>query len=192
MSISLPYPDLPSIDVSRDDDAVRGDPNAPVTIIEFSDYQCPYCKRNKETMDKIHETYGDKVAFVFRDFPLSFHKNARKAAEAAECAGEQGKYWDFHDYLFEHQDKLDVDGLKDAAKTLGLNTQAFNQCLDSGAMAAEVAGDMKAGEALGIKGTPMAFVNGKMVNGARPFDSFKQIIDAELAKAEQKGGESGK
>ncbi len=190
VSVSLPYPDLPSIDVSRDDDAVRGDPNAPVVIIEFSDYQCPYCKRNKATMDKIRETYGDKVAFVFRDFPLKFHSKAQKAAEAAECAGEQGKYWEFHDYLFEHQDKLDVDDLKETAKELGLDTQAFNQCLDSGAMADEVAADVKAGEALGIKGTPMAFVNGKMVNGARPFESFKEIIDAELAKAKKQQDES--
>ncbi len=191
VQISLPYPDLPSMDVSKDDDAVRGNENAPVTIIEFSDYQCPYCKRNRETMKQIEEAYGDQVAFVFRDFPLKFHQNAQKAAEAAECAGEQGKYWEFHDYLFDHQDKLAVDDLKAAAKELGLDTGSFNQCLDSGAQEAEVLADMRAGEALGIKGTPMAFVNGKMVNGARPFETFKQLIDAELAKADKAGKDKG-
>ncbi len=186
VEISLPFPDLPTIDVSADDDAVRGNKNAPVTIIEFSDYQCPYCKRNSETMKQIEEEYGDKVAIVFRDFPLQFHKQAQKAAEAAECAGDQGKYWELHDYMFSNQDKLAVDDLKDAAKQLGLDSNAFNQCLDSGAQEAEVQADVRAGEALGIRGTPIVFVNGKMINGARPFDSFKQIIDAELAKASEK------
>jgi protein-disulfide isomerase len=177
-----PAPQPTVVDVSEDDDAVRGPANAPVEIIEFSDYQCPYCERAYPTVQQILRTYGDKVKFIYRDFPLSsLHPYAQKAAEAAECAGEQGKYWEMHDKLFENQGALDVPSLKQYAADLGLDTAAFNSCLDNGDMASEVQNDFNDGQAAGVSGTPTFFINGKMLVGAQPFDAFKAVIDAELA-----------
>lgn len=178
----LPFPDLPAVDVSADDDPRKGSPDAPVTIIEFSDFQCPYCKKNVPVLKQLEEEYGDKISIVFRDFPLPFHDKAQKAAEAAECAHEQGKFWEYHDRLFSAQNKLAVDDLKAAAADLGLDTDKFNKCLDSGKYADEVKKDQEDGQKVGVTGTPAAFINGKLVNGARPIDNFKAIIDAELAK----------
>ena len=166
-----------------DDDYVKGDKDAPVTIIEWSDFECPFCGRfHQETLPSIEEEYikTGKVKFVYRDFPLSFPANAQKAAEAAECAGEQKKYWEMHDLLFENGVQSGVAGFKQYAKQLGLNTAKFNECLDSGAMAGEVRKDMADGTAAGIQGTPGFLVNGKLVSGAQPFSVFKQVIDAEL------------
>ncbi|MEK6875517.1 MAG: thioredoxin domain-containing protein [Nanoarchaeota archaeon] len=168
-----------------DDDAVKGDDNAPVIMVEFSDYECPYCGRHfEQTYSQIIQEYVDtgKVKLVFRDFPLSFHPNAQKAAEAAECAGEQNKYWEMHDKLFENQQALSVKDLKQYAKEIGLNTAKFNSCLDSGEMASEVSKDMQDGQAAGISGTPGFIINGQLASGAQPFSVFKQIIDQELNK----------
>jgi protein-disulfide isomerase len=165
------------------DDAVLGDPDAPVTIIEFSDYECPFCGRHfDQTYDQIKTEYVDtgKVKIVFKDFPLSFHENAQKAAEAAECAGEQGKYYEMHDKLFENQNALDVASLKTYAKEIGLKTADFNTCLDSGAMADEVQKDFSDGQAAGVTGTPGFFINGVKLTGAQPYSAFKAAIDAEL------------
>ena len=173
------------VDVSADDDAVKGAKNALVTIIEFSDYDCPFCGRHfRETLPQIIKEYVDtgKVKLVFRDFPLSFHENAQKAAEAAECAGEQEKYWEMHDKLFENQDALDVSSLKTYSQQIGLNTREFNKCLDSGEMADEIKKDISDGESAGVSGTPAFFINGRFLSGAQPFSAFKQIIDEELAK----------
>ncbi|MEK6939891.1 MAG: thioredoxin domain-containing protein, partial [Nanoarchaeota archaeon] len=166
-----------------DDDDVRGDEDAPVTIVEWSDFECPFCARfYQQTLPSIEEEYikTGKVKLVYRDFPLSFHTNAQKAAEAAECAGEQGKYWEMHDMLFEQGVQGGVAGFKQYAKNLGLNTAKFDTCLDSGAMAGEIQQDMADGAAVGIQGTPGFIVNGKLVSGAQPFAVFKQVIDAEL------------
>lgn len=173
------------VEVSIDDDAVKGDKNAKVTIVEFSDFQCPYCGRFAlQTLPSIRKDYVDtgKVKIVFRDFPLSFHENAQKASEAAECAGEQGKYWEMHDKLFQNQQALDVESLKKYAKEIGLDTAKFNNCLDSGSMASEVKKDFNDGVAYGVTGTPSFFINGQKIVGAQPYEVFKQIIDAELAK----------
>lgn len=175
------------VNVSMDDDEVKGDANAPVTIIEFSDYECPFCSRYvEETMPQVVKEYIDtgKVKYVFRDFPLSFHENAQKAAEAAECAGEQGKYWAYHDILFINNTKLAVTNLKQYAKDLNLNTTTFNNCLDNGDMTEEVQKDTADGSRYGVSGTPAFFINGIKLVGAQPFSAFKQIIDAELAKVE--------
>src|SRR3989344_244689 len=182
--IGAPSPSAP-IDMESivDDDAVRGDKNAPVTIVEWSDYQCPFCQRfYAETEPSIEEQYikTGKVKFVYRDFPLPFHENAQKAAEAAECAGEQGKYWEMHDLLFAQGVAGGVTGFKQDAQQLGLDTAKFNTCLDSGAMAAETQKDLADGSAVGIQGTPGFIINGKLVSGAQPFSVFKQVIDAEL------------
>src|SRR3989344_1230452 len=174
-----------AIEVSVDDDAFIGEENAPVTIVEFSDYQCPFCERfYLQTLDQLKKEYIDtgKVKLVYRDFPLDFHPNAQKAAEAAECAGEQNKYFQMHDKLFENQVALDTDDLKKYAKDIGLNTAQFNTCLDTGKMASEVESDYQEGVNYGVSGTPAFFINGKLIEGAQPFSVFKQAIDAELNK----------
>lgn len=174
---------FPTREVSADDDAIKGSSKAPVTIIEFSDFQCPYCGRFfSETLPLIKEKYIDtgKVQFVYRDFPLGIHQHAQKAAEAAECAGEQEKYWDYHDLLFENQNALDTASLKAYAKQLGLNTEKFNDCLDQGKMTEEVQNDFQEGSRYGVTGTPAFFINDVKIVGAQPYAAFEQIIEQEL------------
>jgi len=173
------------VQVSADNDAVLGDSDAPVTIIEFSDYECPFCVRfYSETEKQIRSQYIDtgKVKLIYRDFPLtSIHAQAQKAAEAAECAGEQGKYWEMHDMLFESGVSGGVTSFKSYASNLGLDTAKFNDCLDSGKFYDEVQKDMRDGSASGVRGTPAFFINGKMISGAQPFSVFQQAIEAELS-----------
>lgn len=174
----------PSIAASADDDAVMGSEDAPVTIIEFSDYECPFCSRfYTQTMPSLKKNYIDtgKAKIVFRDFPLGFHSFAQKAAEATECAAEQGKFWEMHDKLFENQSSLDIASLKRFAAELGLNTQEFDSCLDSGTMASEVQKDLSDGQSYGVSGTPTFFINGTKIVGAQPFGEFERIIEGELA-----------
>ena len=180
---------LPIVDASEDDDPSTGDENAPVTIIEFSDFQCPFCQRfYQQTLPLIEENYvkTGKVRIVFRDFPLGFHQNAQKSAEAAECADDQGKFWQYHDLLFEKGSGdgtgLAVVDLKKYAQQLGLNVAMFNNCLDSGKYANEVAKDLADGTSYGVSGTPAFFVNGNFIEGAQPYSAFQEVIDAELAK----------
>jgi protein-disulfide isomerase len=163
-------------------DPVRGVASAPVTIIEFSDYQCPFCARVNPTLEQVRKTYGDKVKIIFKDFPLPNHPQAPKAAEAAHCAGEQGKYWELHDHMFANQRALNVPELKQYAATLGLDAAKFNQCLDSGKHAGLVAAGTAQGERMGVNSTPTLYINGRPLIGAQPFEAFKQIIDEELAK----------
>ena len=169
-----------------DVDAGEGNPsygdveNAPVLIVAFSEFECPYCSRVLPAVDQVKEEYGDKVALVFRDFPLPMHQNAPKAAEAGHCAEEQGKFWELHDLMFENQRALGVDKLKEYAGQIGLDVAAFATCLDSGKYTDAIAADKAAGEAVGVSGTPAFFINGQFLNGARPFESFKEVIDAEL------------
>ncbi|HLD72564.1 MAG TPA: thioredoxin domain-containing protein [Candidatus Nanoarchaeia archaeon] len=173
-------------EVSIDDDAVKGNPEAKVTIVEFSDFECPFCgKYFQETAPQIMKDYVDtgKVRYVFRDSPLDFHQKAQKAAEAAECAGEQGKYWEMHDYLFQNQDYLAVENLKGYAKDLKLDTAKFNDCLDKGKMAEEVKKDLADAQKYGVSGTPAFFINGKLISGAQPYGTFKVEIEAALAAA---------
>jgi len=173
-----------NMDDLADDDAFKGDKDAPVTIVEWSDYECPFCERfYSQTLGLIDEEYiqTGKVKFVYRDFPLGFHQNAQKAAEAAECAGEQGKYYDMHDLLFESGVEGGVTAFKQYAATIGLDTDEFNSCLDSGEMASEIQADMQDGQAVGVSGTPGFIINGKLISGAQPFSVFQQAIEAELA-----------
>ncbi len=162
---------------------IRGNPDAPVTVVEFSDFQCPFCVRSRPTVSKVRETYGDKVRWVFRHFPLDFHAQAEKAGEAAACAGEQGKFWQMHDLLWTNTAKLQVPDLKAHAATLGLDTAKFDQCLDSGTLAGLVHTDQLAGQTYGVSGTPAFFVNGRPLVGAQPFDAFAQVIDDELQRS---------
>jgi protein-disulfide isomerase len=174
-------PPRQNIDVAATD-PVKGPASAPITIVEYSDYQCPFCARVNPTLERIVQAYGDKVKIVFKDFPLPNHLEAPKAAEAAHCAGEQGKYWQLHDRMFANQQALHIPQLKEYATGLELDMNAFNQCLDSGKHAGRVAENMKAGEALGVQSTPTLYVNGRPVVGAQPFEMFKAIIDEELAR----------
>jgi protein-disulfide isomerase len=164
-------------------DPVRGPASAPITIIEFSDYQCPYCSRVTPTLDKLRAAYPDKIRFVFKDFPLPNHAQAPKAAEAAHCASDQKKYWEMHDRLFANQQALDVPALKQHATTLGLDQAAFAQCLDSGKFTDAVKADMELGAKLGISSTPTLYVNGRPVIGAQPYEYFVNVVEEELARA---------
>lgn len=167
-----------------DDDAVKGDSDAPVTIVEFSDFQCPFCSRfYTGALGDIEKNYIEtgKVKLVYRDFPLSIHPDAQKAAEAAECAKDQGKFWEMHDELFENQASLSVASLKQYASKIGLDEDDFSECLDSGEKASEVQADFSDGTANGVSGTPTFFVNGQKLVGAQPYSEFEAAIEAALA-----------
>ena len=160
-----------------------GPTDAKVTIVEFSDFQCPFCSKAEEAMEQVKTAYAGKVRVVFRHFPLSFHDKAEKAAEAGVCAQEQGKFWEMHKQLFANQSALSVDQLKEHAKAIGLDTAKFNECLDSGRTKAQVDADMAAGQKVGVSGTPAFFINGVNISGAQPFAEFDKVIKAELAAA---------
>ncbi len=162
----------------------KGPANAPVQIVEFSDFQCPYCSRVVEPLHKVAANYKDKVRVQYRQFPLnSIHPQAQKAAEASLCANEQGKFWEMHDAMFADQAGLAVDKLKEKAAAVGLKADEFASCLDSGKMAAVVSTDLKAGEAAGVGSTPSIFINGRLLNGAQPYEELAKLIDQELARA---------
>ena len=163
-------------------DPIKGPKDAKVTVVEYSDFQCPFCSRGAATMTQVAEAYKDKVRIVFRDNPLPMHNRAPAAAEAAQCANEQGKFWEFHDKLFAAQTAMTDDDFKKYATELGLNVETFTSCFTSGKYKADVQNDMKEGAAAGVQGTPAFFVNGRFVNGAQPFEAFKAMIDEELSK----------
>ncbi|MCC6904344.1 MAG: DsbA family protein [Anaerolineae bacterium] len=178
-------PQLPArIDnVNVDDDPAFGPEDAPVTIVEFSDYQCPYCKRYKDqTYAALREQYGDNIRYVFRDFPLtSIHPDAFLAAEAATCAGDQGKYWEMHDTIFANQIVgIGKDALIGFAGDLDLDVDAFTECIESGKYTEEVQKDMTEAQSYGVTGTPSFFINGVRLVGAQPLETFQAVIDAEL------------
>src|SRR5438093_1262750 len=160
-----------------------GGTKAPVTIIEFSDYQCPFCGRAESTVDEVMKHYGNKVRLVYRDFPLPMHAQARPASEAASCANAQGKFWEYHATLFANQTALGEDQLKEYAKNVGLDAAKFDQCLKDKPFKAAIDKDVADGERVGVNGTPAFFINGRMLSGALPFDKFKEVIDEQLAPA---------
>ena len=168
--------------------AVLGNPDAPVTIILFGDYECPYCERAFSGAEaKIRDTYvaDGRVKMVFRDFPLDFHEAATPAAEAAQCAGAQGNYWEYHDALFKSQADLATLNYGALAAELGLDRTSFTSCVTERTFKDEVQADLAAGQALGVKGTPATFINGTLVPGAYPFEDYQKIIESELKKAER-------
>jgi protein-disulfide isomerase len=186
----LIQPPRADVTVSANDPS-KGPSTAPVRIVAFSEFQCPYCARIGPTLTKIMETYGDRVQLVFRHYPLPMHSNAHPAAQAAQCAHEQGKFWEYHDKLFANQRALAGDNLKQYAVDLGLNAEQFNTCLDSGKYKGDVDQDFSDGQKLGVRGTPAFFVNGRFLSGARPFEDFQQLIDEELQiKGFPKSGQS--
>ncbi len=170
----------PRVKVAADGPS-KGASGAPITIVEFSDFECPFCVKAEATVNQVMKAYEGKVRLVYRDFPLPMHSNAQKAAEAARCAGDQGKYWEMHEKLFANQRALAVDALKGYAKELKVDQAKFDKCLDSGEKAKGIEVDRKAGEQAGVTGTPAFFINGLFLNGAQPFEEFKSAIDGELA-----------
>jgi protein-disulfide isomerase len=184
VSLTLPYPELPRFEVSVDDDPSMGPADAPVTIVQFAEFQCPYCGKARESLAQVEKAYPGKVRFVFRDFPLGFHDRAIPAAVAANCAGKQdpAKYWKVHDILMTNQRALQEPDLERAAQEAGVDMAKWKSCRTEVAMEEEVKKDMADGEAVGVSGTPAFFVNGIFLNGAVPFERFKSIIDRELAK----------
>lgn len=159
---------------------VAGPENAKVTLVEFSDFQCPYCSKAAETLSEIKKKYPNNVRVVFRQFPLSFHENAHLAAEAAAAAGAQGKFWQYHDLLFKNQKALTRPDLEKYAKEIGLNMAEFNKALDSKTFAEAVDADMKLGGEVGVNGTPSMFLNGKRVQNAMDVGSLSVSIDEQL------------
>jgi len=160
----------------------RGADGAKVTIVEFSDFQCPYCQRVIPTLAAIEERYPNDVRIVFRNFPLGNHSRATPAAEAALCADDQGKFWPYHDVLFENARALEDEQLVSYAEQVGLDKAAFEACIDEGRFSDQVARDIEEGRAAGVTGTPAFFVNGVMLSGARPKEAFFELIDTELAR----------
>jgi protein-disulfide isomerase len=176
--------DAPRQAINAGERPFRGPTTAPVTIVEFADYQCPYCANMEPTLKQLRDRYGDRIRFAFRHFPLPGHLQAPKAAEAAECAHEQGKFWEMHAKLFENPTALQPPDLSRYAAEIGLKPDVFQQCLASGRNAEKWRTDMEEGTKYGVAGTPTFFVNGRMVGGVRPYDAFAEIIEDELARSE--------
>jgi protein-disulfide isomerase len=173
--------EAPRAQFTATDVASHGPANAPVTIVGFLDFQCPYCANVGKIVDDMQKRYGQSLRFVFRHFPLPFHKEAAKASEAAICAQAQGKFFEMHDKMFANQRALQVADLKKYAGELGLNADAFGQCLDSGRAATKWQADVQEGSQFGVGGTPTLFVNGRLLNaGANP-DALGQAVEQELA-----------
>jgi protein-disulfide isomerase len=175
-----------SLEPPRQKVAVAGHPekgpkDAPIELIEFSDFQCPFCQRANPTVEQVLKTYGNRIHFVYREYPLPSHPNARQAAEAAACADEQGRFWQFHDELFANPAKLTDPDLKDHAVAAGLDASRFNTCFDSRRFKSDVEKDIAEGNEAGVSGTPAFFINGRALEGAQPFEAFKRVIDEELA-----------
>jgi protein-disulfide isomerase len=165
----------------------KGPAEAKVTLVEFSDFQCPFCSRFFPTLKQVEQNFGDKVRIVYRQFPLTnIHPNAFKAAEASLCAHDQGKFWDMHDMMFQDQKRLSVKDLKATAGRLGLNQKKFDTCLDTGRYTEQVQEDLKEGSRVGVTGTPAVFVNGVAIDGgAAPYEVVAKAIEKELASAKQ-------
>lgn len=173
----------PRADVGADDDPFLGPQDAPVTLVEFSDFQCPYCRRVQPVLKRLMTAYHGKLKLVFRDFPLrQIHPQAQKAAEAAQCANEQGQFWPYHDRLFAATE-LGPEQLKQYAVELGLDAEGFNACLDSAKYSQEVQSDIDDARAAGVNATPSFFVNGLPINGAVPFERFVELVELALEHA---------
>jgi len=180
IQITLPPLEAPIVAVNPDDDPRLGPDDAPVTIIEFSDFQCPFCQKSVPVLQELRRMYGDKIRLIYRDFPGQNHPNAFAAAEASECAHEQGRFWEYHDLLFNRQapDGLwNFDGL---AAESGLDVDAFRGCVNSGRFRSEVRKDLEAGLRLGVTSTPTFFVNGRPLVGLQSIPAFQQLIDKAL------------
>ncbi len=174
----------PRLEIPVDgDDPADGPADAPVTIVEFTDFECPYCLRVQPTLERLKSTYGDKVRHVFKQLPLDMHANAQFTAEVSLCAQAQGKFWELHDWMFANVKQLgEPDAVYSAATSLGLDAEALKSCVDNDEMAAEVAKDLREARSVGANSTPTFFVNGRLLRGAQPYDEFAAIIESELGE----------
>lgn len=181
--VNLKPPAVQRVAVKTDGAPFKGPAKAPVTMVEFTDFHCPFCKRALSTLEEIEAKYNDKVKIVFRDFPIDqLHPQSRRGHEAARCANEQGKFWAYHDLLYENAPKTSLEDLKAYAKLAGLNMQSFESCFTAGKYKAAVENDIEEGRRLGVTGTPAFFINGRLVSGAQPLDAFVRVIDDELGR----------
>jgi protein-disulfide isomerase len=177
----------PKVEVSVDPTRLRGDAKAPISIVEFSDFSCPFCRKAESTVVELLAKYPGKVNLGYRDFPLNqLHPDAQLAAEASHCAAEQGKFWEYHDLLFANPGKQDRNGLLEGARTLKLNGQQFDACLSSGRSKPQIDQDFKMGSSAGVIATPAFFINGVFVSGAQPAATFEKTINGELSAASKK------
>ena len=184
---TISYMEPARIDVATEGRPSRGAADAPVTIVAFSDFQCPYCATLFSTLKEIEKNYKDQVRIVYLQFPLSqIHPYAEKAAEASLCANEQNQYWQMHDAMFADQAKLGVDQLRQKAEKLSLDMAAFNACLDSSKYASAIRADIAEGVKAGVKGTPAFFVNGRFYSGSLPYDEIRKVVEEELHRADAK------
>jgi len=172
----------PKVEVAYDPARVRGDAKAPITIVEFSDFQCPFCQKAQATLNDLLAKYNGQVKLAFLDFPMhSLHPQAQIAAEAARCAEQQGKFWQYHDMLFADQTKLDEAGLAQSARSLGLDENSFQSCLKSGKFKAQIDHDVEEGTRAGVAGTPAFFIDGISLSGVQPEAEFEKIINTQIA-----------
>lgn len=172
----------PKVEVTYDPGRLRGDPQAPVMIVEFSEFQCPFCQKAQATIKELLAKYPGQVRLAFRDFPLrQVHPQAQMAAEASRCSGDQGKFWEYHDLLFANPTKLDADSLREHAHQLGLDESQFSSCLSGEKFKAKIDEDLQEGIRAGVTGAPGFFINGVFISGAQPFAVFEKVIEAELA-----------
>lgn len=172
--------------------ASKGPNDAWVTIVEVSDFQCPFCKRVGPTLKQLEEKYGKDLRIVFKHNPLSFHQRALPAALAAECANEQGKFWELHDAMFENQRSLSDSDLESYAKSAGVDMGKWKACYSSGKYKSQIQQDQRTAVTLGARGTPAFFINGRYLSGAQPYDNFARLVDEELKKAKSSGIDRGK
>lgn len=184
VEVYITKPSRPVFDVNVKDAPAKGSSSAKVTIVEYSDFQCPFCSKAATVVNEIEKKYGSKVKIAFKNFPLPFHSQAKIAASAALCANEQNPklFWKMHDAMFADQSKLDKDNLIASAKKIGAKEADFKSCLEADKHKSVIDNDMAEGQKLGIKSTPTFFVNGKLVSGAQPLEVFSELIDEELAK----------
>lgn len=183
VEVYIAKPIRPVFSVQVGDAPFVGKADAKVTIVEFSDFQCPFCQKGAGVMEEVKKKYGNKVKIAFKNYPLPFHNNAKTAANAGLCANEQGVnfFWKMHDQMFANQGSLTAEGLVGMAKKIGLKEADFKTCLESNKFAVKVESDIKEGQDVGVKSTPTFFVNGKMISGAVPLEQFSEVIDQEMS-----------
>lgn len=185
VEVYIPKPRRPTFPVEVGNAPFTGDKDAKVTIVEFSDFQCPFCAKGADLLKKIKQKYGNKVKVAFKQFPLPFHNHAEQAAVASLCANEQSTnhFWKMHDEMFANQETaLDPEGLKKTAKKIGLKMDVFEKCLSENKYLAQVKADMEEGRKVGVKSTPTFYINGQLISGAQPLEVFSEIIDEELSR----------
>jgi len=172
----------PKVDVTLfPDDIFMGPKDAPITLVEYTDFQCPYCKKSQDTLKEIHQKYGDKVKHIFRYFPIPQHTESRNASNASYCANEQGKFWEYHDIVFARQEEIKAENFTKWAEELKLDKAKFAKCLTDKPYDKLIQRDMDSGKPLGVQSTPTFFINGMVISGAQPFSAFEGIIKSELS-----------